>query len=77
MKRAASGLEAAQEIPGNLETKEVKQGSQARHWWLTPAILATWEAEMGKIVIPGQANQKVSKIPSQPTAGCSGTCLLP
>jgi hypothetical protein len=28
--------------------------------WLTPAILATWEAEVGRITIQGQLGQKSS-----------------
>jgi hypothetical protein len=38
-------------------------------WWLTPVILATWEAEISKIVVWGQPRQKFPKTPSQPIAG--------
>jgi hypothetical protein len=27
----------------------IKNQSQARHWWLTPVILATWEAVFERI----------------------------
>jgi hypothetical protein len=27
-------------------------------WWLTPVILATWEAEIRRIKVPGQPQQK-------------------
>jgi hypothetical protein len=33
--------------------------------WLTPAILATQEAEIKRVVVLGQPRQKVHKIPSQ------------
>jgi hypothetical protein len=32
-------------------------------WWFTPVILAIWEAEIGKVKIPGQPRQIVFEIP--------------
>jgi hypothetical protein len=34
------------------------------HWWLEPVILATWEAEIGRIKIWGQPRQIVHETPS-------------
>jgi hypothetical protein len=31
----------------------------ARHWWFMPIILATWEAEIGRIMVRGQPRQIV------------------
>jgi hypothetical protein len=31
----------------------------ARCWWLTPVILGTWEAEIRRIMVPGQPGQIV------------------
>jgi hypothetical protein len=36
----------------------------ARHQWLMPIILATWEAEIERIEVPGQPGQIVCKTPS-------------
>jgi hypothetical protein len=47
----------------------------ARLQWLTTIILATWEAEIQRTIIPGQHRQKFHKIPSQPVSGHSGVCL--
>jgi hypothetical protein len=31
--------------------------------WLTPIILAIWEAEIGRTAVPGQSRQKRSQVP--------------
>jgi hypothetical protein len=31
---------------------------QGRYWWFTTIILATWEAEIGRIMVGGQPRQK-------------------
>jgi hypothetical protein len=41
--------------------------SQAQ--WLKPINLATWETEIGRIIIQGQPKQKVLETPSQAMAG--------
>jgi hypothetical protein len=46
----------------------------ARHWWITPVILASPEAEIRKIVVRGQPGQIVRvtlspKFPNQKRAG--------
>jgi hypothetical protein len=35
----------------------------AGHWWLTPLILATWEAEIRRIEVQGQSGQIDHKNP--------------
>jgi hypothetical protein len=35
----------------------------AGHQWLTPVILATQEAEMGRTTVPGQPGQTVQETP--------------
>jgi hypothetical protein len=39
--------------------------SQRQVWWLIPVILLTWEAEMGRITVRGQPEQKVHAISSK------------
>jgi hypothetical protein len=33
----------------------------AGNWWLTPVILATWEADIGRIVVGGQPEQIIQE----------------
>jgi hypothetical protein len=53
-------LENSVEFPKRFKISQVQ--------WLTPMILATWEAEMGRIAVQGQPRQIVHKIPTQPIA---------
>jgi hypothetical protein len=48
---------------------------EARHQWLIPVILATWEAEIRKIAVPGQPEQIVHETSSWTIAGHSDVCL--
>jgi hypothetical protein len=48
--------------------------SQAQQ--LKPMVQTTWEAEIRRITILGQREQKDHGTPpSRPVAGCSGACL--
>jgi hypothetical protein len=45
-------------------------------WRFMPIILVTWKREIGRIVVPSQPGEKVSKTPSQSIrAGPSGIHL--
>jgi hypothetical protein len=46
----------------------------ARCLWLTFIILVTWEAEIRRTEVWGQGGE-FPILPSQPIAGCSGSCL--
>jgi hypothetical protein len=36
-----------------------KYHSLAKHWWLMPVILTTWESEIGRTAVQGQTRQIV------------------
>jgi hypothetical protein len=38
----------------------MKKQKKSPVWWLTPVILATWEAEIQRIMVPGQPGLKKS-----------------
>jgi hypothetical protein len=37
----------------------IKNSKVAGCWWFTPIILATWEADIGRIAVSGQPRQIV------------------
>jgi hypothetical protein len=41
-----------------------KAGVGQSYFWLTPIILATWEAEIKRIAVPSQPGEIVCKTPS-------------
>jgi hypothetical protein len=43
-----------------------KGRQRARYWWLTPVILATWEAEISRIQIQSQPRQIVLVLRKNP-----------
>jgi hypothetical protein len=45
-------------------------------WWLTPAILATWEVEIKRNMVQGQYGQKIFKTTSQPIKTGHGSTYL-
>jgi hypothetical protein len=58
------------------EREESARGECSRHWWLTPVILATQEAEEDRCSKPTWANSSqdpILKNPSQKRAGRSGS----
>jgi hypothetical protein len=61
-----------------LPAEKLKCKRCTRCRWLTPVILATWEAQIEGMIVPGQSRQKKKKVyetPSQPIAGCGGVHL--
>jgi hypothetical protein len=52
-----------------------KKNREDRCWWLTPIILASWEAGIRRISVGGWPWQKVHETTSRPIAAHSGTGL--
>jgi hypothetical protein len=52
-----------------------KNSWTAMAWWLMPVIPTMWEAEIGRITVPGQPGQWVLETLFQPTAGHGGIPL--
>jgi hypothetical protein len=69
-------------VQGSLLCSNTK-GSFARYQWLTPVILATWEAETGRIEVRKQSRQIVCKTPPPKITRekmewrCSSSSLVP
>jgi hypothetical protein len=53
----------------------VKTACKAKHRELMPVILATGQAEIGRIIVQGHPRQIFHKTPSHPMAGSSVVCL--
>jgi hypothetical protein len=43
------------------EKNHADQQVQAEHWWLTSIILATWKAEIGRIMVRGQLGKTAGR----------------
>jgi hypothetical protein len=41
--------------------RRTRVGKEARSQWFTPVLLATWEVETGRIVVPSQLRKKKFK----------------
>jgi hypothetical protein len=49
---------------------------RGRCLWLKPLILASWEAEIGKMEVGDQSRQKIPNSPSQPIPGHNDAYLF-
>jgi hypothetical protein len=49
---------------GTHRNEAAQEEEKSRHWWLTPVIPASWEAEIGRIKVQGQHKQIVWRHPS-------------
>jgi hypothetical protein len=65
--------EKQKEIIKVLNIREVN----ARHWWLIPVFLATWEAEIGRIVVLSHPREKFCTRPNLNGPECWYTPVIP
>jgi hypothetical protein len=46
------------------DTEVIKLYTLARHWWFTPVILVTWEAESGGLKFEASLDKQFARPPS-------------